>query len=81
MSIAEYQIAIAHCVLAAKMMMTDDLPRMIEAIDRAETVGPFLDPTLYRDKAQAMKEDKQILESALPLWKMGKKLEAMKRLE
>ena len=67
----EYQHAVLSCVLAAKMLVVYDIPKLIEAIDRADAVGPILDPTLWREKHRAMDEDRQIIEAALPLWKVG----------
>lgn len=80
MNINDYQSAMVSCILAAKDLIGHDLPDILAQIDKAETIGPFLDPTLYRQKAKAMEEDKQMLEAALPLWKMGKKLEVLARL-
>lgn len=72
--IAEYQAAVRATALVASMLVQYDLPELLAAIGRAEAVGPILDPTLYREKARAMDEDKALLEAALPLWQMGKKL-------
>ncbi len=74
--IAEYRAAIQAAVVASKMLVIHDVPDLLEAIERAHAVGPMLDPTLYRDKAKAMDEDKEILEAALPLWRLGRKLQA-----
>lgn len=41
----------------------------------------MLDPTLYRAKGQAMREDKRAVEAALPLWRLGAKLTARKESE
>lgn len=37
------------------------LAEMISAAERCHTTGPFLDPTLYRDKMQALDEDLELL--------------------
>lgn len=78
MNQVEYRGAVQAAALCASMLAQWDLPGLLEAIGRAETVGPIVDPTLYREKAGAMAEDKALLEAALPLWKMRKKLQEAK---
>jgi pyrimidine operon attenuation protein/uracil phosphoribosyltransferase len=68
--IHKYRLALRGVVTAAHMLAGHDIPGLIEAIERAHTTGPILDPTLYRDKAKAMDEDAELLRAALPLWKL-----------
>jgi len=54
----EYDAAVSRIGLLARMALELDIDRLLLMIDRAETLGPILDPTLYRDflnnrKAQA----------------------------
>ena len=72
---AEYQNTVMTCAMAARIMLALDIPKILEDIEKAEALGPMLDPTLYREKGQAMSEDKRILEAALPLWRICKKME------
>lgn len=72
--IAEYQETVRGCALTASILTQYDLPKLLEAIGRAEAFGPLLDPTLYREKAGAMDADRELLEAALPLWRFGKKM-------
>lgn len=65
--IAEYQEAVKACALARALLQVHDIPGMLRAIDHADAVGPILDPTLYRERAGAMAEDRQLLKAALPL--------------
>jgi hypothetical protein len=65
----EYQAAVGSCALVGSMLTQYDLPAMLNAIERAEAIGPMIDPTLYREKAEAMGQDKDLLEAALPLWR------------
>lgn len=60
----------------ARMLALVDVPAMLAMIERADAVGAVLDPTLYREKAAVMMIDKRLLEAALPLYRMGKELEA-----
>lgn len=65
----EYQAAVGSCALVGAMLTQYDLPAMLNAIERAEAIGPMIDPTLYREKHEAMGQDKDLLEAALPLWR------------
>lgn len=76
--VGEYRAAVMACVIAAKMLAQHDLPKLLEAIAHADSVGPLLDPTLWMQKSQAMTEDKGMLQAALPLHALGKKLAAMR---
>lgn len=71
----DYRAAVMHVALAAQLLAAHDLPALLEAIAKAEAIGPILDPTLYRQKGKAMMEDREILRAALPLWRLGKTLE------
>lgn len=71
----DYKAAVRTCYLAAKMLAQHDLKHVIAAINRAETVGPIVDPTLYREKSGHMAEDKRVVEAALALRNIGLELE------
>jgi len=75
MSIMNYQGTIAGVALAARLLVNAPMSvrDMLEAIREAEAVGPMLDPTLYKAKAQAMAEDKALLEAALPLYDFARR--------
>lgn len=70
----QYRCAVLAVVMAAKALHMHDIPALLEDIERAETVAPFLDPTLFLKKGKAMREDKSMLEAALPLWKLAEEL-------
>jgi len=58
MTSAEYQATLAAIGLVARMTLNLDFDGFIQAIDRAESIGPFVDPTLYQrflhdDRARA----------------------------
>jgi hypothetical protein len=76
--VLEYQQAVRTAVFAARMLQPHDLAGLIQAIDRADALGPLLDPTAWRERHQAMLEDREILEAALPLWRLGQRLAAGK---
>lgn len=65
--VLEYQAAIHACMLARHLLWQHDIPALLEDIAHAESVGPILDPTLYREKARAMEQDRELLRAALPL--------------
>jgi len=74
----DYQAAVLSVVMAARMLLQHDLDAVLAAIDRAGAIGPLLDPTLYREKGQAMQEDRELLMAAKPLWDIGKKLTSLR---
>lgn len=80
MTTTDYQSAVLSACTAARLLAEHDLPALLAAISHAEIFGPMTDPTLYREKSQAMSEDKQILEAALPLWKLGRRLAERKEV-
>jgi hypothetical protein len=59
-----YQSAVKTAALCAQMLAQFDIPELLTAIERGHAFGPILDPTLYRDKAKAMNEDKELLQAA-----------------
>lgn len=71
MSVEEYQSAVVAAKLCANMLAGHDITKLLNAIERADAVGPMLDPTLYRDKQKAMHEDKELLQAALKLARFG----------
>lgn len=65
MTVEEYRAALAACVLARDLLRQHDLSALLRAIDRADAVGAMLDPTLYRDRAHLMHEDRAVFSAAL----------------
>ena len=53
----EYLTTLNTIHLIASIVKDIDLAGFIEAGLHAETMGPILDPTLYRAKSQQLKED------------------------
>lgn len=77
--IQEYREAIRHVIMIANMTLSmHDIPKLLADIERADAVGWIYDPTLYRDKLQAMNEDREVLNAALPLWKLAKEIQKRK---
>ncbi len=72
--VAEYRHAIIILTAGARVIAGIDVPTLLQAIEYADGLGPLLDPTLWRDKHQAMEEDRQLLRAALPLHHFGKML-------
>ena len=66
----EYQAAVMMVAAAARLLAGFDVPGLLSDIEHAEAFGPLLDPTLYRDKAKAMGEDRELLRAALPLYQL-----------
>jgi hypothetical protein len=73
MTAEEYQNTLRICAMTAGLIGEHDIPKMLEMIERADSIGGMIYPTLYREKHGAMMEDKELLKAALPLWRMAKK--------
>lgn len=72
--VVEYQMCVQRCHIACIALAELDIEKMLTAIDRAETIGPIVDPTLWRNKSEKMAEDKHLLMTALPMAMIGRKL-------
>ena len=66
-NIERYQAAVRACAEAVRIVCQHDIQGLLDAIERAEAVGPFVDPTLYREKAGAMEQDRELFRAALQL--------------
>jgi hypothetical protein len=73
MTVEEYQNSLRVCALLAGIVVEHDVPKMLQMIEQADSIGCMIDPTLYREKHKAMMEDKELLEAVLPLWRIAKK--------
>ena len=72
--VVEYQSTLKLCAIAGASLLQFDIPKMLENIDRANSVGPILNPTLWMQKHEAMEQDAELLRAALPLWQHAKKM-------
>lgn len=59
----EYALTQSQILMLASLIMPLDLAGFLRAIDRAETLGPFLDPTLYRAAARELRSVKAVAEA------------------
>jgi hypothetical protein len=60
----EYQAAVRAVAMCAGILRQYDYAQLLRDIDKAQTVGPFIDPTLYRKSAAAMQQDQKLLSAA-----------------
>ena len=74
MELEEYQGHLRQAALLVGLVRMIPVTKMLGMISWAETTGPMLDPTLYREKAQAMKEDAELLEALLPMYALAVKI-------
>lgn len=74
-----YRHAVLQVHAAAALLQQHDLPGLLQAIDRADTVGPMLDPTAWKANRGVMAEDKTALTSAHSLWLFGQRMEERRR--
>ena len=53
----EYERTLVAAHLVANLVEAPDWSGAIAMADRAQSIGPIVDPTLYRSKGQALNED------------------------
>ncbi len=70
----EHQACVRGVVLVARALDIYDIPKAIEAATRALEMGPYIDPTAWRDNHKKLEEDREMLRLALPLWELVQKL-------
>lgn len=71
----EYQAAVRTCHLLGQMLLQYDLPAMLTAINRCESIGPVVAPTLWLSNSEAMDKDNKLLVATMPLWKVMREME------
>jgi hypothetical protein len=59
-----WRLAVIQCHGFKDILQLLDLDKLIEAGNSAGAIGPILDPTLYRDKGDAMECDLAVLKAA-----------------
>lgn len=69
-----YKDAIKTIHLCMVMLSSHDYDAILRDAERAESIGPFLDPTLWGKKHEALREDINCIRAAMPLYKFGKKV-------
>lgn len=65
MSSAEYEATQQNLVFIAHLINQCDLHGFLESIEIAESVGPILDPTLYRKFMKKLESVKRLAQAAL----------------
>ena len=76
--VLEYRQAITTAIMCAQLLTQHDIPQLLRNIERADAVGPILDPTLWREKQKAMDEDREVLKAANHLREIGLKLDKLR---
>lgn len=59
-----YIAARMACEVARNLLSGHDFGALLEDISRADALGPFLAPTLYREKNNAMADDEKVFRAA-----------------
>ena len=59
--IAEYRRVVALLWSIAHLVDGMKLSDLLESGEKADIMGPILDPTLYREKSNALREDMQLI--------------------
>jgi hypothetical protein len=77
-NLALYQSAVRTSLMCAGIVGQFDIPALLEAIERADAMGPLFDPTLWISNHGKMEEDREVLKAALPLWRLCQKLKQLR---
>lgn len=73
--VTEYQATVAMLYGWAAVLADVDIPGLLAGLQQGHALGPIVDPTLYRRKMAAMREDQQVLEAAQRLRLIGLELQ------
>ena len=73
--IQDYQTTVIAVAMIAGAIHELDIPGILTNIGYAEVFGPLSDPTLWREKREAMEEDRKLLQAAMPLWQWAQEAE------
>lgn len=76
-SVAEYRASVVQILMAARLLVQVNIPKLLESIEYADAFGCFTDPTLWIKNRGKMNEDREIIEAALPLYRMAMKIKNM----
>lgn len=60
----EYLFALEQMKMLTGLMMRLDIDGLIERMERADVVGPVVDPTLYRQAAEALRQQMAMAKAA-----------------
>jgi hypothetical protein len=69
-----YGTIILAALIASKMISLYDLPDLLSRMSLAHTTASIYDPTLWMNKHKMMEEDRELIEAAMPLWRMAMKM-------
>ena len=75
----EYLRAQQAVRMALAMLMQVDLDAAIDAGELAESVGPMLDPTLYREKGRALHQDVELFRAAAAFKRAAERISEQKQ--
>lgn len=70
----EWFMALLDLANVARQIASYDVPKMIELAGRADSLGPILYPTLYKAKHRDLEFNVELLNAALPLFRLAQKL-------
>ena len=72
-----YRAAVLAAHIAARILAQHPIRELLQDIERADAVGPLFNPTLWMEKHAAMEEDRELLQAALSLAAIGRKLKPL----
>lgn len=76
MTDAEYKTAMTRMGLVARAVENEPIEEMLRTLERADAVGPVLDPTAYRKGMKHLQDQRELLTALLEVQKVVRKLKA-----
>jgi len=73
----DYKLALDNAATAARLLSLVDLPAAQEQMNKADAVGPYIDPTLYREAKDGLRLQRDLLAAAKPLWQWAREMARM----
>lgn len=72
----QQRFRVLQCYQLAALAALIPTGDMLAAIERADSIGAIIDPTLYRANHAAMMEDKRVVEAVHALAELGRAIQA-----
>lgn len=65
-----YLKTIHACECIGGLLVQQDLPQILDAINLAQSAGPIIEPEEFAKHAQRLQSQKDLIEAAMPLYEL-----------
>jgi len=74
----DYKKALAAAKEALSIVAAHDIAHVVSSIDQWEMLGPVIMPDKWKERADEIMTDREVLAAALPLWELAAKLDILR---